>query len=188
MSEANYILSTPRLGLRRWRPADLEPFAAMNADRAVMEYFPSLMSVTETAAFVQRIEVFFEENGYGLYVVEQLATREFLGFTGFSHPSFECWFTPCVEIGWRFKRGAWGQGYASEAAAACLQHGFQTLGLTTIYSWTAVVNTKSERVMRRIGMQNIDEFEHPKIAEGHVLRRHVLYGIGSGEVLRQSTS
>ena len=173
--DTSYLLSTPRLGLRRWRPSDLEPFTRMNLDPAVMEYFPGMMTPEETAAMVERIDAFFERNGYGLYAMDLLSTGEFLGYVGFARPSFGSWFTPCVEIGWRLCHGAWGRGYATEAASECLRHGFDRLGLEKIYSFTAKVNTRSERVMQKIGMEPAGEFDHPSIGEGHVLRRHVLY-------------
>jgi RimJ/RimL family protein N-acetyltransferase len=175
MQDPSYLLTTPRLGLRRWRPADLEPFTRMNGDPAVMEYFPRLMTPAETAAMVERIDTFFDQHGYGLYAVELRSTGGFLGYCGFARPSFEHWFTPCVEIGWRLRKEAWGCGYATEAAKECLSHGLGALGLGKIYSWTAVLNTRSERVMQKIGMNKIGEFDHPKLEEGHALRPHVLY-------------
>jgi RimJ/RimL family protein N-acetyltransferase len=175
ISSHDYILSTPRLGLRKWLPADIPPFARMNQDPVVREFFPNLMTFDESVNGVRWIERHFDEYGYGLYAVEELSTGEFIGFTGFSHPSFDAWFTPCVEIGWRLKQEAWGQGYATEAARACLQHGWGMLGLTKVLSFTAAGNNRSERVMQKIGMTRIGEFEHPGVAPGHVLRPHVLY-------------
>ena len=172
------ILTTPRLRLRRWLPADIPPFARMNQDPAVREFFPNLMTYDESAASVRVIERHFDEYGYGLYAVEVGLTGEFIGFVGFSHPGFDAWFTPCVEIGWRLRKEAWGQGYATEAARAALAYGFETLGLTKVLSFTAVLNTRSERVMQKIGMTRVGEFEHPRIEPGHVLRPHVLYEMG----------
>ena len=171
----DYILTTPRLGLRRWLAADIPLFAGMNQDPAVREFFPNLMTYNESAASVRLIERHFDEYGYGLYAVDLLSTGEFIGLTGFSHPGFDAWFTPCVEIGWRLRKEAWGQGYATEAAQACLSHGWATLGLTKVMSFTALLNTRSERVMQKIGMTRVGGFEHPGVAERHVLRPHVLY-------------
>lgn len=177
ISPHGYILSTPRLRLRRWLPADVPVYARMNRDPAVREFFPSLMTYDESAVSVRVIERHFDEYGYGLYAVEVGLTGEFIGFTGFSHPGFDAWFTPCVEMGWRLCKEAWGQGYATEAARAALAYGFGTLGLTRVLSFTAVLNTRSERVMQKIGMTRVEEFGHPGIAEGHVLRPHVLYKV-----------
>jgi RimJ/RimL family protein N-acetyltransferase len=173
--EAIYILSTARLGLRRWAPSDLEPFCQMNQDPEVMRYFPRLYTPEESAGMIKRIDAFFDETGYGLYALELRSTGEFIGYTGFSRPSFEHWFTPCTEIGWRLKQDAWGRGYATEAALACMDHGFRTLELNEVYSFTAVLNTRSEKVMQKIAMIRLGEFDHPKVEAGHPLQRHVLY-------------
>lgn len=176
-SISSYILSTDRLGLRRWTAKDIEPFIRMNGDAAVMQYFPRIYTREESIAMVGRIEAFFDEYGFGLYALELRSTGEFIGFTGFSQPSFDSWFTPCTEIGWRLRREFWGQGLATEAARACLYHGFHTLGLEKIHSFTAVLNIPSERVMLRIGMTRLSAFDHPRIGPGHPLRPHVLYVI-----------
>jgi RimJ/RimL family protein N-acetyltransferase len=175
----DYILKTGRLSLRRWIAGDEDGFIQMNQDREVMEFFPRTLTPAESLAMIDRIRAFFESNGYGLFAVELCATREFLGFTGFSRPSFESYFTPCTEIGWRLKKAAWGKGYATEAASACLRYGFDELHMDKIYSWTAVINTRSERVMQKIGMTRAGEFDHPGIEPGHALRPHVLYQLAA---------
>ena len=98
-------LVTPRLRLRRWRPEDLDPFAALNADPDVMEHFPSMLSYEETAAAVGRVEKHFEDRGYGFWAVEAQGQAPFIGFIGLAVVPFEAAFTPCVEIGWRLARG-----------------------------------------------------------------------------------
>jgi ribosomal-protein-alanine N-acetyltransferase len=179
---ADYIISTERLGLRRWLDTDIQHFIAMNQDVYVMKYFPALLTQNETIAMIARIRQGFEANGFCLYAVELKATGEFIGFTGFSIPRFESFFTPCVEIGWRYKQSAWGKGYATEAASACLQYGFTTLGLQTVYSFTAAINLPSEKVMQKIGMAKVGEFNHPNIEEDNALCRHVLYKIDNPEL------
>jgi RimJ/RimL family protein N-acetyltransferase len=172
-----YLLRTPRLGLRRWKAADLEPCAAMNADPAVREFFPSgLMTREQSAEMIGRLEEHFDQYGYGFYALDVLDTGEFIGFTGLSHPTgLDAWFVPCVEIGWRLRREAWGRGYATEAALVCLRHGWEVLGLQKIYAYTAMLNVRSARVMQKIGMTLAGEFDHPKIESGHPLQRHVVY-------------
>ncbi|GAA4596842.1 GNAT family N-acetyltransferase [Planotetraspora phitsanulokensis] len=172
------MLETERLTLRRWREGDLEPFAALNADPVVMEHFPSALSREQSDAMVRRIEAGFEDRGFGLWAVE--ADGTFLGFTGLSVPRFTAAFTPCVEIGWRLARHAWGYGYATEAAMAVLEDAFGRLGLAEVVSFTAVGNVRSQAVMRRIGMSHdpAGDFDHPALAEDSPLRRHVLYRIG----------
>jgi ribosomal-protein-alanine N-acetyltransferase len=151
----------------------------MNKDPAVMQYFPRVYTEDESIAMVGRIGAFFDEHGYGLYALELRQTGEFIGYAGFAKPTFDSWFTPCIEIGWRLRQEYWGSGLATEAARACLEHGFQKLGLVEVFSFTALLNTRSERVMQRVGMTRLGEFDHPRMEPGHPLRPHVLYNIHS---------
>lgn len=168
---------TERLRFRDWTAEDFPHFCEMNQDPQVMRYFPSILKEAETEAFLQRILKEFKEKEYGLYAVELKATEEFLGFIGFHEAVFPASFTPCVEIGWRLKASAFGKGYATEGAKACLKYGFQVLHFKEIYSFTAEINFPSERVMQKIGMTKVGEFDHPAVAEKSPLRHHVLYNI-----------
>ncbi|MBD3917551.1 GNAT family N-acetyltransferase [Paenibacillus sp. PR3] len=168
---------TARLQLRDWEETDLEPFRRLNADEEVMTYFPKTLSNEETDVFYQSIMSEFQECGFGLYAVEVKESKAFIGFIGFHRPTFEADFTPCIEIGWRLKKEAWGKGYATEGAKACLQYGFNQLGFTDVYSFTAEVNTPSKNVMSKIGMRFIRTFEHPRVEEGSPLKKHVLFHI-----------
>ena len=170
-------LITERLLLRRWRAEDREPFALLNADPEVMRYFVRPLTREESDALIDRTEASFDELGYGLWAVERRSDGRLLGFTGLWRHTFEAPFTPAVEIGWRFATEAWGQGYATEAAQAALRFGFETVGLDTILSWTSVLNTPSIRVMERLGMTHDpdEDFDHPRVPAGHLLRRHVRY-------------
>jgi len=109
-------LLTERLVLRRWRPADLEPFAALNADPEVMAHFPSTLDRASSDALAAAADAAFDQHGFGPWAVEVAATGVFLGFTGLAVPRFEASFLQAVEIGGRLTRAAWGHGYATEAA------------------------------------------------------------------------
>jgi RimJ/RimL family protein N-acetyltransferase len=176
-------LHTQRLLLRHWRPADREPFAAMNADPRVMEHFPATLSRDESDARADRIEAHFEQHGFGLWAVEVLGVSPFAGFVGISVPCLEAHFTPCVEIGWRLAADYWGRGYATEGARAALAFGFSVLGLEEIVSYTVPANLRSRRVMEKLGMthQASDDFDHPLLPAGHRLSRHVLYRLARGD-------
>ncbi len=172
-------LESDRLLLRFWREADLEPFAAMNADPRVMEHFPRPYSRAETERQMSAAQRSLVEEGLGWMALEEKTSGRFLGFVGLMRVGFEAPFTPAVEIGWRLIVDAWGKGYASEAARLSLSDGFTRLGLTEIVSFTAVPNQRSQAVMQRIGMTRdpSGDFLHPKLADGHPLQRHVLYRI-----------
>lgn len=170
-------LRTERLLLRRWTDADRVPFAELNADPVVMEHFPSLLTRAEADATLDRIDRHFDEHGFGLWAMERLADGVFLGFTGLAVPRFDAHFTPCVEVGWRMARHAWGAGYATEAAQAAVADGFERLELPQIVAMTVPANVRSRAVMERLGMHcdRADDFDHPLIDVDSPVRRHVLY-------------
>lgn len=177
MSVSGPVLKTERLLLRPWCDEDLAPFAAMNADPEGMRYFPATLSHAESDALAGRILEGFAARGFGNWAVEVPGVTPFVGFVGLSVPRFEAPFMPCVEIGWRLARACWGKGYATEAARAALAFGFGNLKLPEIVSFTVVANLPSRRVMERLGMRHdpSGDFDHPSLAPGHPLRRHVLY-------------
>jgi RimJ/RimL family protein N-acetyltransferase len=183
-------LRTERLLLRGWRESDLAPFAALNADPRVMEHFPSRLTRAESDFAVERIAEHFAHHGFGLWAVEAPGMAAFLGFVGLSVPRFEAAFTPCVEVGWRLAREHWGRGFAPEAARAALRFGFEEIGLDEIDSFTVPANTKSRRVMEKIGMGHdpADDFDHPGLPAGHPLQRHVLYRLRRHEWARVGAS
>jgi RimJ/RimL family protein N-acetyltransferase len=170
-------IDTQRLRLRPWVGVDREPFACLNGDAQVMEYFPALLSRSESDALADRIQAHFEAHGWGLWAVEVPGVVAFAGFIGLARPRFESHFTPCVEVGWRLDPRFWGHGYATEGASAAVTFGFETLALAEIVSFTVPTNVRSTRVMERIGMTRnpSDDFDHPNLPSGHPLRRHVLY-------------
>jgi RimJ/RimL family protein N-acetyltransferase len=170
-------LRTERLHLRAWTSADRAPFAAMNADRRVMEHFEAPLTADETDALIERIARQFEADGFGLWAVDVPGVTPFAGFIGLYRPNFDAHFTPCVEIGWRLAAEYWNRGYATEGAREAMRFGFDTIGLDEIVSITVPGNQRSRRVMEKLGMTRSphDDFDHPRVSEGSPLRRHVLY-------------
>jgi RimJ/RimL family protein N-acetyltransferase len=170
-------LTTGRLLLRRWCDADRQPFQKLNADPQVMEFMPRQLSPEDSDAMIVRIEQHFDRHGFGLFAAELIAEKAFVGFIGLSVPAFDAPFMPAVEIGWRLAAGYWGQGLATEGARAVVRHAFETAGLTSLVSFTVPQNLRSRRVMEKLGMVHdpSDDFDHPRLPEGHPLRRHLLY-------------
>lgn len=167
---------TERLIIRSWKPEDLPLFVSINKDGRVMRHFPALLTDEETETFYHRIMDEFERKGWGLFAVELKSSGRFLGYVGLHEIGFEADFTPGVEIGWRLDAEYHNMGYATEAATEVLRIA-KSHGITRLYSFTAEMNKPSERVMRKIGMVRIGEFDHPKLSSDSPLRRHVLYGI-----------
>jgi ribosomal-protein-alanine N-acetyltransferase len=174
----NYpTIPTARLLLRPWRDDDLAAFAAMNADPRVMQFFPKLLTRAESDAAVERHRRHFERHGYGIWAVEAPGVAPFVGRVGLAVFEADVPFAPCVEVGWRLAFEHWGRGYATEAARAAVAFAFGAPGLSEVVSFTVPANARSRAVMERLGMTRdpADDFDHLDIAQGHPLRRHVLY-------------
>lgn len=171
------VLTTERLILRNWRSDDLDHLAALNADDEVMRYFPDRPDLEQSAATLARVMAGMKRHGFGFWALETSDNNVFVGFAGLLRPAFHTHFTPCVEVGWRLARSAWGLGYATEAGKASLAFAFDRLGLDEVVSMTVVDNLPSRRVMERLGMTRRpeDDFGHPILPFDHPLRPHVLY-------------
>ena len=156
--------------LRPWRDEDVAAFEELNADPEVMEFLRVLPDWADQA------RAHWETHGFGQWVVEIPGSTSFIGVVGLNSISYPAHFTPAVEIAWRLARAYWGRGYATEAARAALDYGFEKLGLTEIVATTVPANRRSRRVMQRLGMTRApeDDFDHPRVPEGS-LKRHVLY-------------
>lgn len=172
-------LETPRLILRTWRDSDRAPFAAMNADPAVMTYFPALMTPAESDEAILRYQRALATTGFGLLAAELRATGQFVGLIGAQTmgdvvPNLP---QPAVEIGWRLTRSAQGQGLATEGARAVVDFCFRTLQLPEVVAVTALGNRPSRHVMEKLGMTHRPdlEFDHPRVPLGHPHLRHALY-------------
>jgi RimJ/RimL family protein N-acetyltransferase len=176
-------LTTARLKLRPWREADLGPFAELNADPEVMQLMPACLSREQSDRLAARAGAALAARGFGLWACELQATAELLGYVGLAEVGFTAPFTPCLEILWRLKRPAWGHGYATEAARACLTFAFAKLRAPEVVAFTVPRNVRSRAVMERLSMHHdpAEDFEHPRLPEGHPLRAHVLYRIAAAE-------
>jgi len=171
-----YILETERLGLRNWIESDIEPmFLHLNQDPEVMRFFPRMPDRKGTAGFVKRMQEHCEQHKFCYFAVDRLDKNEFIGFIGLLNQDFESDFTPCVDMGWRLKKAAWNNGFATEGAAACLKYAFDEIGLKEVYSMASVGNVNSEKVMRKIGLTKVGEFDHVRLLDRPDLKKCVLY-------------
>lgn len=172
---SDYIIRTERLGLRNWIESDLEPFAEMCGDEMVMKHFPKTLSKEETKSFIERLKAHFKEYGYTYFALDILDNNEFIGFTGLANQTWESEFTPCVDIGWRLKKSAWGKGYATEASNACLKVAFEKFGLKEVIAFATDTNDASQKVMKKNGMQYIGNVQHPSILGNNKFKHCVVY-------------
>ncbi|GAA4274692.1 GNAT family N-acetyltransferase [Aquimarina gracilis] len=174
---AEYFFKSERLGFRNWNFNDTEPFFKICSDDDVMEFFPSKPSKQDTQDFIYRMQEMQKENGFCYFAVDILETEEFIGFIGLCKQNYIKDLSPFVDIGWRLKKSVWNQGYATEGAKACLEYGFDKIGLDKIYSVAPEINKKSELIMKKIGMQQIKTFNHPKLKAHKELQSCVFYEI-----------
>lgn len=183
------MIKTERLILRSWCSADFELFAKMNADPRVREYFPSLLTRQESDDSIRYFSDNIEKNGWGFWALSAPSVADFIGFIGLQAvpEGFLPHLPSTVEIGWRLAHEYWGKGYATEGALAVLKYGFEELHLNEIVAFTAMGNNKSRHVMKKIGMTHDpqDDFNHPKLPEGHKISRHVLYRLQRQEWQKQ---
>jgi ribosomal-protein-alanine N-acetyltransferase len=174
------VLESERLLLRHWRDADVGPWVAMCADPRVMEFLPPYRE-GQAEAVAARARERLAENGYGWWALEVKGVAPFAGVISLQMVPFEAAFTPALEVGWRLAYEHWGQGYATEGAALALRFAFDVLERDDVVAITTARNVRSQRVMQRLGMTRDpkDDFDHPRLPEGHPLRPHVLYRISS---------
>jgi len=172
----NYIFESERLGFREWTENDSDFFAQMNSNEQVMKYMLKPLNREESDDSLKRIMNHFDNHGYGLYAVELKSTNGLIGFIGFQIATFYAHFTPCIEIGWRLDSQYWNQGYGTEGARRVFEYGVSNLNFRKMYSFTSLLNEPSIHIMEKIGLQRIEEFDHPKIPDKNPLKKHVLYG------------
>lgn len=167
-------MSTPAI-LRPWQDSDFEPFAEMNADPDVMRYLLAPRTRSESSDLFTRLRNTIAERGWGVWAVE--ADGRFAGMVGLNVPAYPLPFSPCTEVLWRLRREFWGRGIAHAAASAAVEYGFAKVGLTEIVAFTTPPNTRSIRLMERLGFErdHHGDFDHPKVPAGDPLRRHVLF-------------
>lgn len=170
-----YLFTSARLGFRNWLPADVASMAAINADPAVMEFFPAIQTLQQTEAFIERMQKQIAERGYCYFAVDALADGAFIGFIGLSYQTFVADFTPCTDIGWRLAQKEWNKGYATEGAQRCMYYALQELHLDKVVAMAPKVNVRSINVMQNIGMRETAGFIHPLLANDERLKECVLY-------------
>jgi RimJ/RimL family protein N-acetyltransferase len=173
------VLTTARLVLRPFEDADRKLFFELHTHPLVVESLGSAPSQSQSDVFVDRIREELALEGWGLWAVDVAGGARFVGVVGLHRMQADLPCAPAVEVAWRLHPDSWGHGYATEAASASLQFGFEEAGLDEIVAITTTLNTRSQAVMERLGMERdpAGDFDHPSLPESSPLRRHVLYRI-----------
>lgn len=183
--DATPIIKTERLILRPWRESDFLPYSQINSDKKVMEFIPGTISREESDDMVRSYQEEWKQRNHGRWAVEAPGIADFIGYVGLHYTDFKANFTPCIEIGWRLGSEFWGKGFATEAAVAALDYGFNTLKLKDFYAFTFEGNENSRKLMERLGMTREPslDFDHPALPPGHPIGRYVVYKINSFEAI-----
>ncbi len=158
---SEFELATKRLTLKPWRPEDRDDFASMNADHEVMADLGGPLTRAASDEKYERFARSFREHRITRWVVRTHDTQ-FVGYVGIVPASEDHPLGLHHEIGWRLARNAWGHGYATEAASAALNDGFERLELDEVLAYTASDNVRSQRVMDRLGLVREPERDFEK--------------------------
>ena len=175
------MIETERLTLRNWRAEDHAPFKALCNSPEVMACLGGIASDEQIDAGIARIQACAEANGFCFWAMERRADSAFLGFCGLKialEPGLPV--EGEIEIGWRLRQDAWGQGYAREAAEASIAWGWANTDAPGIAAMTNIENVRSWGLMERLGMvrDHASDFDHPAVPVGDPLRPHIVYRIG----------
>jgi len=175
-------IETERLILRGWRQEDIPPLLAICQDPEVVRFLGQPQTPKEIEQAIARQEAQRARLGHCYWAAWDKDNRELIGFCGLSAGPAGTPIEGAIDIGWRLRSDRWGKGYAKEAAMASLAWGFANLGIKEIWSITVPANKRSWGLMERLGMRRHPtlDFDHPAVAEGSPLKRHIVYSVEGG--------
>jgi RimJ/RimL family protein N-acetyltransferase len=182
------IIETERLLLRIWKKEDAMVYFQINQDPKMIEFLREPLTMEQVNNFILTTNSHNDKHGYTLWASELKGSGKLMGFIGLRYTDWTSHFTPAVEIGWRLGSQYWGKGYATEGAKASLDYGFKKCMLKEIVSFTVPANTRSIRVMEKIGLKrDLDgNFSHPQLPVNHLLSLHILYRLTKDDYLHQT--
>jgi RimJ/RimL family protein N-acetyltransferase len=170
------VIETERLALRTWQPEDLAEFIRLTNTPSGMRHLGGVQGPDVYQGLYERIQLSQQQHGFCFWIAERKADRAMLGICGFKRGTVDP-IMNAMEIGWRFREDVWGQGYAREAAGACLDWGWRNVPDDRIVAITVIGNSPSWGLMERLGMRRNPalDFDHPNYAEGDPSRPHITY-------------
>ena len=172
-----YLFLSERLGFRTWKEEDIQVYAEMNQDPEVMKYFPQefWLDHAKSAKSIEGFMNHYHQHGFTYFAVDVIDENRFIGFIGMKTISYDVFFAPAIDIGWRLRKDFWGRGYATEGAKRCVEFFFENFKYDRLVSLTPTKNKASWNIMEKIGMQKITTFMHPMVEKDDPLSEHVLY-------------
>ena len=176
------ITATARLVLREWRWSDRAIFLARLNSPAVMRWLGGVQDEATYAAAFDRLDGYQRDFGHTFWIVERKSDSDVLGFCGLKRVNAEGALNPGdMEIGWRLREGAWGQGVAKEAAIACLDLAFGRFAAPHVVAFTVAGNVGSWGLMERLGMQRRADLDYHDPRFGPDLNPTIVYAIDAGD-------
>lgn len=177
------MIETERLVLREWRDdADWDAFFEGTNTPAVMQWLGGVLDEEGQARQRGRVESCHANNGFCFWLAERKSDGKVLGFCGLKRADAPGSSVPgAMEVGWRLREDAWGQGYAKEAAIAAIDAGFDRFGAAEIVAFTIIENTASWGLMERLGMTRRADLDYLDDRFESPLREHITYSIARGD-------
>jgi RimJ/RimL family protein N-acetyltransferase len=172
------VIETPRLTLRPWVEDDVPEFVRVTNTPTVMEYLGGVLAPERFATYLARSQSSQADHGFCFWIAERRSDLALLGFCGLKIATVGP-INGEIEIGWRLREDAWGQGYAREGAMASLDWAWRNLSCKQIVAITVNRNSRSRGLMERLGMNYVPDldFDYPDFSLGHPCRPHVTYTI-----------
>ncbi|WP_375290585.1 GNAT family N-acetyltransferase [Qipengyuania sp.] len=171
-------IETERLVLRDWREADWPEFFRVTNTPAVMRWLGGTLDEEGKVAQRSRVETCQQRNGHCFWAVERKEDGALLGFCGLKRADAPgSTVLGEMEIGWRLREDAWGQGYAKEAAIASLDAAFDSFGAEQVVALTIRENSASWGLMERLGMQRRADLDHDDTRYDPPWRHAIVYSI-----------
>jgi len=151
------IIQTKRLLLREMTDEDYDALYAVLADSDIMEHYPYTFDETRVRGWIKRNIERYQTDGFGLWAVVLKESGEMIGDCGLTMQPIHGKMLP--EVGYHIRKDQQRQGYASEAAAACIGYAFEQYDFPAVYSYMKYTNIPSAAVAMKNGMQFIEEYE-----------------------------
>jgi RimJ/RimL family protein N-acetyltransferase len=150
MRDGLIILQTARLQLRHFLPGDVDALARILCDTDTMRYYPIPFTKQDVVDWIDRNRRRYENDGHGLWAMVLTSSAEMIGDCGIVRQKVG--EVEEIEIAYHLRRDFWGQGLATEAAAACRDYGFNRLKIDRLISLIRPENLPSRRVAEKNGM------------------------------------
>ena len=176
---AEIVARTERLILRTWEDHDSDRFYEVMNTPAVMRYLGGVQDRATWEAAKERLDGYQRDFGHTFWIVECIADGELLGFCGLKRVNAENAgpIAGDVEIGWRLRESAWGQGIAKEAAIASLDLAFGRFAAPHVVALTVAGNEGSWGLMERLGMIRREDLDFDDPRFGPELNPTIIYRI-----------